>query len=257
MEEFDKIRSYIARKVRALRQARRWTQAELARHLRLSQNRLSEIERGKGSFTAEQLLTILRLFNVSVTHFAPRTADRGLELQNALARLGASHLKETDQILPNEQLEAVTEVVRRTLVSGSPRLVTALGPVLVNNIDRTNLQGLNVQLAEAGLQRRLAWLVDNILAAIRRELSQPQPRRWARRLRRTEVILGVFLEPLLASQRGETSAPPDILDAGIRSERTLKEVKTASSAFSKRWGVVTRLQPEDFVLALRGARADD
>ena len=54
----------IASKVRDLRKARRWTQAELSKRLHLSQNRLSEIERGAGSFTAEQLLVILKLFNV-------------------------------------------------------------------------------------------------------------------------------------------------------------------------------------------------
>src|SRR5262245_3590350 len=75
----------IAGRVRALRKDRRWTQAELAEHLHLSQNRLSEIERGGGSFTAEQFLAILKLFNIPVTHFAA-ARRRDMELQNALAR---------------------------------------------------------------------------------------------------------------------------------------------------------------------------
>ena len=131
---------------------------------------MSEIERGKGSFTAEQLLVILRLFNVGATHFAPVAADQALELQNALARLGAGHLGETDQILPEDSYDDLIEAIRSALVSGSPRLITALGPVLVKNVDRTNLKGINMQLAAAGLPQRLPWLVENILEAIRRGL---------------------------------------------------------------------------------------
>ena len=65
-QQLEKTKADIARKVHDLRRGRRWTQAELARRLDLSQSRLSEVERGDGSFTAEQFLTILRLFNVSV-----------------------------------------------------------------------------------------------------------------------------------------------------------------------------------------------
>jgi len=255
LKEIEKYKVEIATKVRELRLSRRWTQAELAGRLGISQSRLSEIERGKGSFTAEQFLAILRLFNVGATHFVHGMVDQGVELQNALARLGARHLRETDQIIPDDDLEDVTEVVRRTLVSGAPRLIAALGPVLIRHADRTNLHGLNVMLVEAGLPLRLAWLVDNVLEAIHRERNQQQPRRWARRLRRAEVILGNFLGPLTTMPRGEP--PLDILDAEIRSERTLKEVKSSSSPQSRRWGIVTRLGPEDFVLALRGARGDD
>jgi transcriptional regulator with XRE-family HTH domain len=65
--ELDRIRLHIVDKVRALRRARRLTQAELAGKLGLSQARLSEIESGDGSFTAEQLVVILRLFNVGLS----------------------------------------------------------------------------------------------------------------------------------------------------------------------------------------------
>jgi transcriptional regulator with XRE-family HTH domain len=47
-----KLRVRVGKTVRELRHARRWTQAELARRLDVSQGRLSEIEAGKGSFTA-------------------------------------------------------------------------------------------------------------------------------------------------------------------------------------------------------------
>ena len=95
--KIDRDRSNISRKVKSLREIRRWTQAELSGRLGLSQSRLSEIERGQGSFTAEQFLTILKLFNVPVTHFASARKPSE-ELQNALARLGADHLQESQDV---------------------------------------------------------------------------------------------------------------------------------------------------------------
>src|SRR5262249_18893316 len=94
----ERNRARIAREVKRLREDRRWTQAELSKRLGLSQSRLSEIERGQGSFTAEQFLTILKLFNVSVTRFASARKP-STELQNALARLGADHLQESQEVL--------------------------------------------------------------------------------------------------------------------------------------------------------------
>src|SRR5262245_44974135 len=149
-KELENTRSVVAEKVRRLRRDRHWTQAELARQLRLSQSRLSEIEHGAGSFTAEQFLLILKLFNVGVSHFAgARPSERELGLQNALARLGAVHLQEGDDVLPSERLEDVNDVVRETLIAGVARQITALGPVLIANIDGVNLTRIHARLAEA------------------------------------------------------------------------------------------------------------
>jgi len=254
----NNTRDRIAAKVRELRKQRRWTQAELARRLGLSQNRLSEIERGAGSFTAEQFLTILSLFNVSVTDFVPGLAsDTDALLQKALARLGASHLHESEEIVPNELYNDPNIVVRETLVAGSPRLLTALGPVLVNHVDRIQLKRIHAWLTEAGLGRRLGWLIDNVLDAIRSELNQTLPRLWARRCRRAAVVLETFLEYLGSSSAGQPNdaAGPDILDPSIRTKRTLEEVKASSSPISQRWNIVTGLQPDDFSHALRESRA--
>ena len=58
-------------------------------------------------------------------------------------------------MLPSEQLTEVADVVRETLIGAeSSRLLTALAPVLVQNIDRLNLPKLHAQLVEMGLQRR-------------------------------------------------------------------------------------------------------
>lgn len=257
----DNIRGTVAENVRELRQGRRWTQRELADKLGLSQSRLSELERGAGSFTAEQLLQLLQLFNVSVSRFAPRVAkpDQHLELQNALARVGATHLRESEHVLPSERFDDATRVAREALVLGDPRHVTALAPVLVNEIDWISLSRVDRELRALGLERRLPWLVDNILAALRAPREQALPRQAAANHRRAATVLEQYIQ--LARRRFErddqTTAPDDILDSTIRSERTLTEVKRDASDLSRYWGVVTQHRPEDFLAALEAARVDD
>lgn len=256
LERLQKEKAHIARKVHELRRERRWTQAELARHLDLSQGRLSEIERGDGSFTAEQFLTILRLFNVTASDFTTTAADPHSDLQNALARIGALQLQESTDVLPSERLGDVSAVIREVIVASElPRQITALAPVLVTNVDRLHLERLFAQLADAGLERRLGWVVENTLEAIRRELpGLPAKTAWRRPYNRAQVVLSAFLE--FVGPAPDRHRVPDVLDGGIRSKRTLEEVRAASSAISKRWGIVTVLQPEDFGEALRGARGD-
>jgi hypothetical protein len=121
----------------------------------LSQSRLSEIERGGGSFTAEQLLQVLRLFNVTIDEFTePRTVED--ELQNALERLGAHHLREVSGGLPSARLGSVRAAVRETLLSPrDSRLVLALTPVLLANLDALSLDLLHDELAAVGFPARL------------------------------------------------------------------------------------------------------
>ncbi|MCA9678479.1 MAG: helix-turn-helix transcriptional regulator [Kofleriaceae bacterium] len=246
----------IASKVRDLRKARRWTQAELSKRLHLSQNRLSEIERGAGSFTAEQLLVILKLFNVPLSYFVPSAErDESAELQNALARLGALHLQERDDVLPSERLDEVNDVVREALVAGTPRLVSAIAPVLVRNVDQVNFRKLGARLAEVGLDNRVGWLVENTLEALRGGLDASLPRHWAQLYRRAVVVLEAFLESVPARSRKPTAT--DILDATIRTKKTLEEVRAAASPISHRWGIVTGLNPADFAAALKAARVAD
>src|SRR5689334_20800224 len=114
-DRLNKSRATVAARVQQLRKDRRWTQAELSRRLGLSQSRLSEIERGSGSFTAEQFLEVLRLFNVAVTDFLPAKQSPASELQNALARRGAFHLRESAETVPSERLEDITAAVREAL----------------------------------------------------------------------------------------------------------------------------------------------
>jgi transcriptional regulator with XRE-family HTH domain len=254
-EEHRPARAEIAKAVRALRRERAWTQAELAGKLGLSQSRLSEIESGGGSFTAEQFLQILRLFNVTTSRFTDSGVDRQAQLQNALARLGAHHLQEQSDLVPAEDLDEPTEVVREILMEGEPRLLTALAPVLVANIDRISLGKLYLDLEKVGLERRLGWISENTLAALNLALQGELPRSWAQRARRAEVLLGAFLEatPATGSANGK---PPvgDALDRSIRSKKTLDQVKASSSDISRKWDIVSSLTPADFAESLRAAR---
>jgi len=250
----DESRLEIARQVRALRQQRHWTQAELARRLGLSQARFSEIERGGGSFTAEQFLAILKLFNVGASHFATSQPDPESELQKALARLGAEHLQEDPDVLPSEKLEAVNTVIREALVTGSPRLVTAIAPVLVCNIERVNLTRLRSELVRVGLERRFGWLLGNIAEAIRHELAEPLPRNSVQRYRQALVVIDAALA-LDAHDDVPSAVPVDILEPGVRSNQTLKETWSEASDISRRWSIASALRPEDFAHALRSARA--
>src|SRR5256885_1309157 len=106
----------ISNKVKLLREQRQWTQAELSRQLGLSQSRLSEIERGQGSFTAEQFIAILRLFNVPVTHFVSERKASS-EIQNALARLGAAQLQEDPNYLSSDLIREASDIVREVLIA--------------------------------------------------------------------------------------------------------------------------------------------
>lgn len=252
----DATRSAIAQQVRALRKERRFTQAELAAQLGLSQSRLSELEQGAGSFTAEQFVRLLQLFNVDLHRLVPNSTQRQDEtLQNALARLGAAHLQESPDVLPSERLTEVGDVLREVLIAAeSPRQIAALVPLLVANIRRFNLRRAWLQFVDAGWERRLAWLFENALEAIRRDEQPGLPRRWVLLYRRTQVVLSLFLEPLKAESPRWAALSPDIMDPDIRSRKSVEEVTAASSDISKRWGIVTGLQPEDFVEALRAAR---
>lgn len=254
----QKYKASIAAKVRELRIQRHWTQSELASHLGLSQSRLSEIERGGGSFTAEQFVLVLQLFNVGVSYFVDGVRSTHSQLHNALARLGAAHLRESEDVVPSERLDEVNRVVVEVLIDGSARLVTALAPVLVTNTDHIGLRRIESELATLGLESRLGWLVENVEAAIGQELSGPLATAWRKQYQRAAVQLAQFLESatrrLPTNESGDYDLPADILDSSIRSSSTLAETTAARSRISQRWNVITALEPGDFGQALRGAR---
>ncbi|MBI5242784.1 MAG: helix-turn-helix transcriptional regulator [Elusimicrobia bacterium] len=258
IEQIKTLRSEIGARVRKLRQERRWSQTRLAALLGISQNYLSLLERGRGSFTAEQLLTILKHFNVPIDYFSPikNSTEVGGQIQNALAREGAGHLIERTDIIPSEQLKDAADAIRETLLSAdSARQITALAPVLAAHARNLNLPKLKAQLAEAGVDRRLPWAAENTKEALDRELRRGElPRQLAVAYERARLVLqDAFLPWALANMGKANDFPDDILDPDIASEKSKEEVRRESSEISRRWRILSRIQVEDFVQALRAA----
>lgn len=256
--ESEKFRSAIAAKVRDLRKERHWTQADLAKVIGLSQNRLSEIERGEGSFSAEQLLLIMKTFNVTADSFAPSKQDESAQLQGALARLGAAHLHE-QPVVPTERLETPGDVMRETLLTArSPRQIASLAPLIVWQLKDENisLAKLKSQLAQAGFERRLGWALENTLQALEHELKKKPARPFEKGYQRAATVIRLFLAPWLTALAAAPDVPEDILDPDITSERTVAEVREASSGMSRRWRIISRIDLADFVVALQEARGD-
>jgi hypothetical protein len=98
----------------------------------------------------------------------------------------------------------------------------------------------------------LPWVVENTVVALQKEAAAASPD-WRRRYNRARGVLETFLA-LLWAEPPSSPQPPDVLDSTVRSKKTLEQVQADASAVSRRWGIVTALQPEDFAAALRGAR---
>jgi transcriptional regulator with XRE-family HTH domain len=220
--------------------------------LQLSQSRLSEIEAGKGSFSAEQLIFMLKYFNVTLSYFEPAPPDAGDAIQKALAHYGSAHLVENPELLPSERLERLDAVIREVLLdAGSARWITGLAPVLVRNIDQVNLQKLYAQFRDYGLQNRFLWMLDNVAQAIRETLEEQQPREQAVSLQRALSALESYRSWVNPRPWEAQEGPEDTLGPGILAPETRNEIREKSSEFSRRWKILTPIQVEDFKHALR------
>ena len=252
----------IGARLRELRKERRWTQQRLAALLGVTQGHLSQLERGKREFTAHQLLTILKHFNVPIDYFSAEKATAGNQIQNALARHGASHLVESADILPTEKLKRATDTIRETLVSAdSSRQIAAVAPVFANNAGQINLTRLRNEFAALGLENRLGWAIECTLEAIRLESAQVLPREWRLKYRRAAIIIESFFTPwrIVPGPTEDPRVPPqyDVLDPEIASQETLKEVIENLSPIARRGKIATGIEVDDFARALRGARGAD
>lgn len=249
--DMEATRREIVRKLREVRLARGWSQAELAGRLGLSQARLSVIERGGGTISAEQFVALLALTNLPIEAFVPRQ-DPEDEIQNALARLGALHLRELDDVVPTDRFQHVEAAVVETLAAPrSSRFILALAPVVVWNADQLSLTQVNERLSRIGLAARLGWLVEALehalpLAALTRGSE------WWRRRRRAELVLAEFrARPGAIRPPAESpEAPTDHLDAQLRSIKSLHNEWRNSDALARRWGIATMLGASDFAHAL-------
>lgn len=245
----EETRLKVAQTIRKQRLQRAWTQAELAQKLGISQNRLSELERERGSFSAEQLLLVARLFNLSLSDFSTEHPTAESELQNALVRWGATDLNET-LLLPSAQLEDLGVLIREVLVDATPRLIGALAPVVVRNAARIHFSRIQGELTAAGFPRRLPWALENIVVAVDYVWSEV-PDTIRRTLTNTVRMLRLFLESVasLADPKSEL----DVIDRWLRTTKTVSATHLNSSDISKRWRVVTSLAPDDFARSLRGS----
>lgn len=249
-------RQKIGAVVRDLRSQRRLSQVDLAEQLGISQSRLSMVERGSSSLTAEQFLHILRFFNTTIDRFDVAIPNPTDALQNALARLGALHLRESADLLPAVEHEDPSRVIRDAIIDASPRLVTALAPVLVRQHKRLALIRVYGELAAIGFGARLPWVVDNTIEAI--ALGSASGNAVFRRhlYREAGITFRSFIDQV-SDRLGDRELKWDILDSTIRSETTLRRVRENASRPSSRWGIVSSIQPGDFASALEAADASD
>lgn len=247
----------IARKIRHLRQSRKWTQAQLARELAVSQNWLSDIESGKGSLTAEQLIEVLKIFNVGIEYFDDASPSRESQFQKTLARLGATHLRENPDVLPSRELSDASTVIQEVLISATePRLIVGIAPVVVNFAEPSFLNQLRLKFLQAGFIRRWGWLLENTLKATESEMEGVKrlPGDWGRIYDKARFVIRAFIDLPFFDSHAREAEVDDFLDSAISSAESVREIKRLSSPISKRWGIVTRIRVEDFVDALRQAR---
>jgi len=233
------------------------TQQQLAALLGITQGHLSQLERGRGSFLADQLLVLLRHFNVTLEELAPERKSAGAQIQNALARQGATQLVEDASVLPSERLKGAVAAIREALVSAdSARQIAAIAPVLVRNAGQVNLAKLRTELAELGLENRLGWALENTLQAIALDSNETLSDNCRRRYRRTTLIIETFSQP--APNEDPTAVLRyDVLDSHITTKKGLEEVVDSLSPISRRWRIATRIAVEDFAEALKDARSSD
>lgn len=262
MTDLDRYKRAAVEGIRKLRKERRYTQAEFSKLLGLSQQQYSKIERGEGSFSAEQFLFLLDRFVLPLNYFVEtksREQDDVAVLQNALATLGASHLRELQGIFIPEKLGNPNEAIFETLaIYQSSRLIAALAPVVVKNIQRVNFAVIEKKLRESGHQNRLWWVLDNTLAGVQKRLDGTfLPRDLKLRYRHAETTLRDLLSLKSRALESSPNAPnhqgEDIFDEGVSTQKTLDSLRVKNDLLSKKWNILTRLKQSDFEEALKNA----
>ncbi|NTW85658.1 MAG: helix-turn-helix transcriptional regulator [Holophagaceae bacterium] len=249
----NNYRKRISDKLLSLRRKRGFTQAELAKRLGLGQGTYSRVEHGNASLSAEQFLEVLAIFNVTASAFNPRE-DLGGDIQNALLRLGASHLLGDTSRLPDDRLDHVGEVFREVLADGTQsRHITSLAPVFVRCQKDVHLKRLWAQFVGYGLENRLGWALENIRKALSLASGHNLTRQHATAIRAAERALDPFLLWAETQRLRIVEGHDDLLGLSSLGAKSRNEVLASSSDISRRWGVISRILPEDFFEALRAA----
>ncbi len=106
----DEALGAFGKRVRALREERQWTQAQLAEHGGLDVSYVSQIERGRRDPSLTSLRSLARAFALTLPELF---ADEGPAPHEMTARLLAAEI----EALPVEVLPVVVQVVRLVLHS--------------------------------------------------------------------------------------------------------------------------------------------
>jgi transcriptional regulator with XRE-family HTH domain len=248
------LRQTIGETVRRLRKGRRWTLAELARHLDVSESRLSELERGAGSFSAEHLLTVFRLFHVGPQDFIPPDDAPDPELgslQTALVKFGARHLVADERTIIRWEHDRPIRVVEEVLLRHpTARWLTALPPVLVTHLAEIPLPAVQHTLAQAGVPHRWGWLLDQLLEALRVLGPPDAPLRWRQDCQRAQTVAAQYLPSV---QRPTPDAAFDLLDPDLRTAASVAAAIARATPIDHRWRVLSRLTTDDFLSPLEVA----
>lgn len=258
MENVDKS---IGDRVRNLRHERRLPQRHLAKALGVSQATISRIEAGKEAVSVRQLLAICRLFNVLPTSFLPEEGSAQTQLRRSLVRHGAKNLLDDERTLPSARFANIKEAIRETLIAAeSPRDIAALAPVIVKNVGTLPFSDISSGLFHLGehLQRRFCWLLDNVVEALELELKSPalahlQKIRLLRAKTRITAEFNGVKRPWKSVYGEPINFKEDVLDLDLNTPQSIDEARSESSSVSKRWKIVSRLQPEDFAASLHEA----
>lgn len=251
----DKIRLALAAGIQKLRKERGVTQIELARLLGLSQAQLSKIENGHGSITAEQLIRLLQEYSLPLSCFTPAEKasrnDENPSLQNALAHLGAVHLRAVPGVAVPERLALPEEAIVETLIAPSSRLVTALAPVIVSHCESINFHHVAERLRGHGVEYRIWWVVDGTYRALGERLKEPYLPRDLHRLYQRAFLLLERKKLDVGAVQNQLKDKEDELDRDLISERTIQLVKQNRDKLAGNWHIVTRIKKADFEQALK------
>ena len=247
-------RAFIGKRLRDLRKSRGLSQGDIGKTLGIPQTTLSEIELGKASLTAEQLILVLKAFNVPVSHFDQSPGEVSGTIQKALVSHGASHLVDDHNLLPSESLVRVDAAIREALVAGeSARELAALAPIIIGHVGQINFHRLYAQFKDYNLETRYGWLLDNVLEAIKATLENKPLRKQALALAKAANVLQDHQNRVFPNGVPTGSLHVDYLGTPVLSPKTKTEIDRNRSQVSQKWNILTTIPVEDFVKAIQEA----
>lgn len=240
--------------VKELRLKRCFSQAEFARFLNITQAGLSHIESGKSSLSAEQLIFLIEKFNLSLDDFVKRKKVLPeQELQNAMVRLGAKHLREIPGVVISEKYLDVCEVVFQVLLQAPhSRLVAHLAPVVLDKAPEINFISLFHRLVPTEKQNRVWWLVEQVLNSANRRLAKDHlPKPQMKKYKTATLILydNICIGDAMKELRDRQDIY-DILDGEVVSVGHTNKARDRSDEVAKKWRLITGLTENDFYEAL-------